>query len=336
MNACATLGPIQPPAVASTPAPVVLIDGVPEARLRVESYSAPSPLDNREVRVHASLADTPQGTLERWLCSMATVAWPLRLTDDQVVWPVLLQGKLKDISRSISEIKQGYWLLVVDDWADRLARSIETIWKLNTNDQLLPGTAGFMLVGSKANRSQTRHDIQGQNAHVLAEASGIPWTVKDALETISAYWGVQISLKGLADNVSGAPILETIDLSEPIGHALNSVLKPYGLIIQRDMVLSGINIQEHIAIRPIATGRPIRLTWPREDQPIGNVQKTIADHPAQAAQKWIARAEAGSSSLLSNSCGAGTRHWKDKPTMSTACLPAVTFQCTPTCIAAGY
>jgi len=290
VNACASLGPVRRSGISDDPKPVVLIDGVPEPRLSVDSYSATGPMDSRSSRLLLDLPDGVPGLLPRWLCAQVVIAWPMRLVDDQIAWPVLMQGSLKQVEASEAAGERGHWFELIDDWGDQTSKPIDAIWWLNTDGTLIQKLVGEMSIGANSNRSTDRFDIDGQQAHALEAGSGLEWTVKSALETVSAFAGFTLLLNGLPRKLASAPLLNRIDLTRPISKALKSILEPYGLVIQRDLFLEGANVIERRAVRPISRGRPIRVAWAGEDQPLGDVLKIKTDRPAQAAQKWTARA----------------------------------------------
>jgi hypothetical protein len=291
VNACASLGPIKRTGILNDPKPVVLVDGIPEPRLTVESYSVKGPMDTRSARLSLDLPDNVPGLLPRWLCAQVVIAWPMRLVDDQIAWPVLMHGVLKLVASSESAGEKGLWFDLLDNWDALTSKPVDTIWWLNTDGTLIQKPQGVLSIGADKNRSASKFDIDGQQAHVLELGSGLAWTVRSALETISAPAGLSLSLQGLSRELANAPLLKQIDLTEPLAKSLVSVLDPYGLVIQRDISLAGTSVIERRAVRPISLGRPIRVAWTSKDQPLGDVLKTKTNRPAQAAREWIARAD---------------------------------------------
>ncbi len=96
MSACATL-PALPVAAAQTLAePEVLLEGVPEPRLRLCWLERDWPLDRRRAEVEI-VADAPEaaGLARRWAGAAAGVCLPLRLIDGQTRWLELVSGRLR-------------------------------------------------------------------------------------------------------------------------------------------------------------------------------------------------------------------------------------------------
>jgi hypothetical protein len=269
---------------------MVLIDGIPEPRLTVESFAVTGPLDIRSTRVFADIPGDTPGVLARWLCSRVVIAWPVRLVDDETIWPVLMQGELKRVVSSTAVGEQGLWFDLVDTWGDTTAGPVETIWWQNPDGSLLAQPYGLLSIGSGGNRSVGTFDVGGTPVRVIQAGSGLAWSVADALETVSVFAGLNLSLRGLPREVANAELLKEIDLTKPIAAALTGILEPYGLVIQRDLMRQGVAVVERRAVRPIGQGRPIRAAWAHNGQPLGDALKITADRPAQAAQLWVARA----------------------------------------------
>ena len=84
---------------------------------------------------------------------------------------------------------------------------------------------------------------------------------------------------------------ETVDLRKPIRDVLEDLLDAYDLVVQRDLSRESGAIIERRVVRPASSGRPIRINWPSESDPIGEVIEVNTEQPTSTAQLWIARAD---------------------------------------------
>ena len=73
--------------------------------------------------------------------------------------------------------------------AARLDRPIGAGWAV-TDEGLSFDPRSRLLIGERANRSRERYTINGRSVYVL-EQGGAPWTVGDALDTLSAFAEVE-------------------------------------------------------------------------------------------------------------------------------------------------
>lgn len=290
MNAGASLGPVPRTGVSDDPAPVVLIDGVPEPRLAVERYSVKGPLSIGSAVLLIDLPEGASGVLERWLCSQVLIALPVRLSDGGASWPILMRGVLERVDAGEAAGSRERLLVLFDDWEDLLSRPADTIWWRNPNGSLVKRVSGLLAIGSNANRSAQTYAINGIQAHVIQPGSGLSWSVADALQTLSALSGLGLALRGLPREIANAQLMKAVDLTKPLKPALEGILEDYGLVIQRDLSRDGGAVTERRAVRPYATGRPIRIVWADGTQSIGDVLSVGSDQPAKAAQQWVARA----------------------------------------------
>lgn len=290
MNACASLGIAKRLGVSCDPEPVVLINGVPEPRLAVMSYSVKGPLDIRSARLHVDDPHDVPGLLAHWLCAQVVIALPLRLTDDQVRWPVLLRGVLIETESTESAGGRGLWFELTDTWCESLARPTEAIWWRQSNGLLIERDVGSLKIGLNANRSADAFSINGQQIHVIQEDSGLCWTVADALETISGFAGLDLSLIGLPGDVASEELMHSINLARPLSDGLGRILEEYSMVIHRDIRREAGLLIERRPVRSVSNGRPIRLVWPDEEQPLGDVLNVETESSAQVARLWVARA----------------------------------------------
>jgi len=268
----------------------VLIDGVPEPRLTVESFSVDGPRDIRWARLLVDEPDDSPGVLEHWLNSQAVIAWATRLVDDQIHWTVLAQGALRRVSSNEAAGEQGQSFELADSWDEAIANPVDPIWWLNTDGTVIQKHTGKMMIGLDGNRSTGTYDVSGMMVHVIQDGSGLVWTVRSALETVSAFAGLGLSLRGLPREVAGAELEETIDLNRPVSEAVKNILETFKLVIQRDITRQGGVIAERRSVRPVSSGRPIRIVWADADKPLGDALKIKSDRPVNTAQLWIARA----------------------------------------------
>jgi hypothetical protein len=267
-----------------------MIDDIPEPRLALESIKAQGPLDRRSARV---LLDEPMdsaGVLQHWLNARVSVAWPVRLNDDEIVWPILMQGELKEVQSSDSVGVRGRVFELTDLWSGSVSRPLDTVWMLNPDGSLISQPTGKLVVGQDSNRSAARFSINGVLVFVIENGSGLSWSVRDSLETISATAGLGLSLAGLPREVADTEIEKTIDLAKSVSNMLRSLLESFGLVIQRDITRQGGTITELRTVRAISSGRPIRINWGDDDRPMGDALKVKADRPTPTARLWIARA----------------------------------------------
>ncbi len=290
MNACASLGPARHAGVSDDPKPMVMINGVPEPRLTVDSLKVQGPLDIRSARLFVDEPDDSPGVLEHWLCSQMLIAWPMRLVDDEIYWAVLIQGELREVVSSESAGVRGRWFELVDAWDDMIAKPTDTIWGLNPAGSLIQRPAGKLMIGLEGNRSTGIFNVNGVMAHVIQDGSGLGWTVLSALETVSTLGGLSLSLRGLPRKIADADLVKAIDLTRPVSDALKSILEPYDLTIQRDITRLDGTVVERRAVRPISSGRPVRVVWADDERPLGDALVVKSERPAQTAQLWIARA----------------------------------------------
>lgn len=291
MNACASLGAVKRSGVSCDLDPLVLIDGVPEPRLAVSSYSLNGQLDIRAARLYVDESEHALGKLAHRLTTEIMIALPLRLSDDQVRWPVLIHGVLKEVESGKSTGEREAWFDVVDAWSESLARPAEAIWWQASSGSVDARDSGSIQIGLKANRSENTFVINGQQVYVLQEGSGIVWTVADALKTIGCIAGLGLSIIGLPRDVASAELTQPINLTRSLSDVLETILKDYSLIVQRDIRREAGSVVERRYVRPISQGRPIRAVWADDEQPLADVLDVQAESPAHVARLWIAQAD---------------------------------------------
>lgn len=265
---------------------IVMIDGQPVSELEVVEYRAEGLLNRRSVRVEVA------GRVEagRWLGRRAVVAWPVRLVDDSVRWPVLTVGVLKAVEREEGPgvIRRG--LEIGDEWAERMDRPVEIVWGVDQGRLKawsVSGEAPAMQIGRQANCSADRWLIHGRWVHVLEKGPRAGnWTVEKALESLSVWGGLELELGLLPAEIREAPLVREVDLSQPIGKCLERILQDYGLCIQRDLQRERGVILERRAVRPMERGRLVKWDWLA-----GAVLHIESEEPVSAAEEWIAEAK---------------------------------------------
>lgn len=105
--------------------PVVLVDGVPDAALRVIAYRAWGLLDER--RCVLRLLDTSHAGRARFLLPRAAaVALPRKLADASVRWEVLAQGVLGLATLEMGHGERRCIVELTDDWTRRLEAPVDT------------------------------------------------------------------------------------------------------------------------------------------------------------------------------------------------------------------
>ncbi|MEX0745365.1 MAG: hypothetical protein WD118_07155 [Phycisphaeraceae bacterium] len=269
--------------------PIVFIDGVPEPRLAVVSYTAESPLDMRSIVLDAGEALTRPRLLRRWQQAHAIVAQPMRLADEQVRWQILGQGAIDSGERTSAAGRAHRHLTLHDRWTKRLADRLAWTWWSEADGALVAQTAGRMQTGSAGNRSHQRFSFTGREVFVLREA-GEPWLLGEALATVNAWAQLNLSLDLLPAKVKRAPLIQAVDLGMPLGTILRRLLEPYGLFVQREILRDGETVIEWRAIRDGAHSRTVHLSrLPTDTTTTGHAKAIAGDELRSAAEPWVAR-----------------------------------------------
>jgi len=291
VKACASLPSLNPAPSHPVERPVVFINKVLEPRLIIREMRRMGPLDRNLVQIEVATNDKPSVLIDRWSRAKAVLALPTRLVDDEVRWAVLAQGRVGQVDKRLSAKSDEQLLELKDDWTQQLDEPVAAVWWQTIDGLIFDDTrAAIMRVGDAANRSDVTWSIGEQVAYVFQE-EGQPWTVSTSLTTISAFGGLDISLRMVPAEIRESPLLESIDLSRPIGDALEKILEPYGLVIQRDLIRESGKVVELRSVRPAKNGRTVQLAWSDQQHPLGQVLKIDTHRPAQMAQSWIAQAD---------------------------------------------
>ncbi len=291
MTACASLDKLAKSAITDDPEPVVLIDGVPEPRLSVASHHVAGPLDIRTSQLVSNDATITSCTRSRWLNAQATIAIPLQLSDGLTKWSVLSNGRLYQLDTSEAAGTHELHFELRDAWTELTDKSMTDIWWIGAGGILFTMDSGILKIGVSANCSANKVIFNGSWVYVLQEDSGLVWTVGEAIRTLSALANLELSTTGLPRQLSECVLSETVDLRKPIRDVLEDLLDTYDLVVQRDLSCESGVIIERRVVRPASAGRPIRINWPSESNPIGEVIEVNTLQPTSAARLWIARAD---------------------------------------------
>jgi len=291
VKACASLPAAAPAYSRPEHKPIVFVNGIPESRLIARELRVNGPLDRRSAFLAMTSTENTAVLLEHWRKATITLAMPNRLVDEQVRWPVLVHGRLAGDHDQLSATSDEQILALVDRWDLLLDEPLASIW-WQTDEGLLfdEVESAVMRIGDGANRSELAWTIAGEQVHVF-QNDGQLWTLGTALTAVSAFAGLDLSLKWLPAEVRNLPLVQEIDLGHTIGRVLSRILEPYGLVIQRDLVRESATVIERRSVRPAARGRVIHLAWADGQRPLGQVLSVVTDRPPQAAQPWVAQAD---------------------------------------------
>jgi len=291
MKACASLPAIVDAAYGAVSHPVVLVNGVPEPGLIVREWRAVGPLDRRRALIKVDTVRGVNALAGRLAEATVTLASAHRLVDGEVRWAVLLHGRFVGGEVGLAAGDDRHELGLEDFWGLRLEESLRGAWWQTDNglvfDDKLPAV---IRVGRSANRSDRMWWVGGNLVYVFQDG-GLPWSVSDALEMLSALAGIHLSLRMIPREIGDQPLLKAVDLRRSIGEALAGVLSFHGLVVQRDLVRESGLIVEKRAIRPVDRGRKISLAWADTQRPHGQVLRVKADRSVKMARQWIGRVD---------------------------------------------
>ncbi|MCC6681770.1 MAG: hypothetical protein IT445_12785 [Phycisphaeraceae bacterium] len=270
MSACASLASVSLAGARPVDRPMVLLDGVIEPRLNVLKVEMTGPLDERL----ALLSMTgPMPAAQQWLIVQA-----LRLCDGQIRRRVLVHGKWpRWIDSDRIELRGA--------WSELLDEPLEQVPTLDREGSLVLQSGGWLA----ATRSDGGHDVDGRQVYVL-QHEGAAWTVRQALESVSAFAGLALNLSALPRETADAPLVAPIDLSLSLRRVLEQVLEPYGLCVTRDLSYEGHSLIERRNVRSLSRGRCVRMRWARENQPLGEVLRMSKRNPRAGSRLWLAQA----------------------------------------------
>lgn len=264
--------------------PVVLMNHHLQPDWHVIEYQCSAPLDERVAIVQrpTSRRDTDEDASLRQ--AQVTIALPMRLNDNSIRWPVLIDGHVIETTLRDASAQ----LQIHDDWNLRLREHIETWW-WQVDEHGITSTRGpaVLEVGDRANRSPATWTIAGQTCHVLSR-SGLSWTVGEALKMVGAIANLRLNLSQVEPGRYHQPLIAPVNLAQPLGPILRELLEPAGLLLQRELFREGTRLTQWRAVRSIQSSRRVRM--PRSDahQPISRALRINTHGPAAGARLWSA------------------------------------------------
>ncbi|MCC7145150.1 MAG: hypothetical protein IT443_01755 [Phycisphaeraceae bacterium] len=287
MNACSSLPAVHDEAAVGLCRPWMLIDGVPEPRLLIESWERGGRMDIRTVT--ATLAgEVEPAVLDHWAQGEAVAAWPALLSDQTARWLVLARGRLDRQELEEAAGQQARQVTLAEQWEQlRQAVPQESWW--DHYGQLLAQRhqSAVLLAGTSGNRSARRWPVGGREIHVL-QRHGQAWTVRTALEYLSAAGGLDLIVNLIPGEIEHAPLLSSVDLDQPIGAGVEAILESYGLRIVRQMDRDGGKFIERRTVKPWRGQRRISLSSAQGGAAHAPVLKVQAHRPpVAAARPWV-------------------------------------------------
>lgn len=281
MNGSTTIASLKNLSATDWNAPAVLLDGVPETGLKVVRFEARHALDQRA----AVIDDTRREHRERASLHNASIALPLRLEDGTVRWqPLVNAGVARRLERSADRT-----IYRLDDaWSMQLDRVMRSWWWLSAQDQPVQSDRpARMRIGAAANASTQACTVNGAACRVLQD-KGQPWTVGSALAYLSASAALGLRLGQIPGRVVGLALSREIDLSKPVGDALEQVLAEGGLAIHRESAVDP-HREEVRVVRVAGNGRSVTL--PSRVRIDTSSQASLARMKGRSgAQHWVALA----------------------------------------------
>jgi hypothetical protein len=268
-----------------------LINGVPDSRFLPLELRIDSRLDQRIGTVLLKLVEDNTIFDNKLASVSATLAVPLRLSDNQHRWKVLTHGRLINTQRKYSPRTRYVDLQINDLWSERLNESpTQFVWQTADGGLINDDQPTIFGVGSKSNRSNKVWSIDGQLIYVLQE-NGQPWTVFTALATLNVLGNLKLNLLHIPKNIQESSLHTNIDLGDSIGLILGKILEPYSLVIERDLTREAGVVVERRSVRASKYGRQVTLAWKDQYCPLGDVIETMSKQPIQNAEQWIAKAD---------------------------------------------
>lgn len=288
MNSAASLPARVTPSSGRDAQPVVFVNGVPEPSLLVQSASMTGSLDRREVWLVVNYENNREESISQLLGARLIVAEPLVLVDEQVKWLVLAGGV--PTHRSLHRVSgtDTVRIVIEDDWSKRLNDFVGSIWRVDEESSVQAVKQGRLIAGVNGNRSHEQYKFGTLWTYVLQDR-GLPWTVSTALQTVLTFAQIKASLSLIPEAILLSPIVDDIDLTNPLDRVLEALLEPYQLVVHREILRLGTDTTERLAIRSRHTGRRVRVTWPRGQRPVSRVIRNQQDDTIERARKWIGR-----------------------------------------------
>jgi len=207
------------PSTATPDLPTVLVDGVPEPRLRVARVERAAPLDTLRVTLEGPI-DLTDEERDRWAAaSIELVRW-VRLIDGTLRPRKLAAGKLRTLVVRDTPTQRTQRFAFEDAWAARLAEAI---------DPALLRAATELRAGAAGNRSAERKRVRGRDVHAPTMHAALAWSLGEALDTLAAYAGFTLHRAAMPAGRDDATLAVTLDLSRPLGELLDALREAHGL-----------------------------------------------------------------------------------------------------------
>ncbi|NBC10751.1 MAG: hypothetical protein GVY24_03330 [Planctomycetes bacterium] len=256
--------------VADDDLPRVLVDRIPEPRLRVAPVDRTTPLDTLRITLDGPI-DLTDEERDRWAAGAIELVRFCRLIDGSVRTRTLATGRLRSLeSRDAIGTRSRRWVFD-DGWTARLGRSIEPTHR---------HAATVLAAGAAGNRSVSRQPFRGRDVYVPTAAAAMPWAVGEALDTLAAYAGLSLTRALLPAELADATLRVTLDLSRPLGELLGAVCGAHGLRLRWRGV--GVHGQPRIDVRGSGVAHdgdlPRARLWAAR-APGARVEGTFALHP---------------------------------------------------------
>lgn len=283
MNSTATLDVLPVTGLSPTATPLVLIEGVP-APLRVARYEAESPLDLRRVLLELAPV-TSRSVATTYVGRTASLALPFVLSDESVRLLPLAHGRITTDTQASSAARDEGALLLIDDWADLAARPIAQAWRADHGSpQTVDALGESLRIGAHANRSPAMFRLAGREAHAMV-SRGERWTLGDALRSIAAWAGLDLSLAALPEATADAPLHREISLSASLALVLRALMADHGLVVRIDLRWSAGAVARRLAVVPTGAAGPGSSAEIRLDRAISS--RRVA--APRGARRWVTR-----------------------------------------------
>ena len=226
MSALCAIHPLPEPALGQFEArdALLFIAAVPIPQAHLLAWSRSGPLDERSVRLALDPTCSPHACIGK----RATLVWPIRLADGEVIHETLAQGPIT-LAKDHEQSRQHRVILeLLDEGSADLARSHDTAFIERAGTLALTGQPTSLRAGSRANRSGRRWPLHGTDVYLPSDAAH-PWTLGQAIETLLAFHGIALDGPPAPPGVAHRPLSRDVDLLAPLRDALEPLLKEHGL-----------------------------------------------------------------------------------------------------------
>jgi len=207
------------PSTATPGLPTVLVDGVPEPRLRVARVERAAPLDTLRVTLEGPI-DLTDEQRDRWAAASIELVRLVRLIDGTMRHRKLAAGKLRTLVVRDTPTQRTQRFAFEDAWTARLAEAI---------DPALLREATELRAGAAGNRSAERKRVRGRDVHAPTMHAALAWSLGEALDTLAAYAGFTLHRAAMPAGRDDATLAVTLDLSRPLGELLDALREAHGL-----------------------------------------------------------------------------------------------------------